>query len=251
MRFRLIIILIFTVLLAGCSYSFFERPSSYPPNTVTGDFPDYDHFTDPTEYEKKPFSEILKEGVDLLDSVFLVQGLGDYKCIDPNTFQKFITMFFKAENNETIHLDNLCLFKKDHSYEERLRWVLSGIPGNVWTILPPTTLIDADLSALKSMDLLVDSSLDITVEEGSSTFKLNGVKFNLNKSILQGTSFSWIPEFLLRFDVDKIEINDDGNYYVKLNTPIGYPIALKGILQSYVFNKKPLIILNKPIYFKF
>ena len=192
--------------LTGCSYSFFERPSNYPPGTTSGDFPDYDHYgAEPISTKRIP-TEVAFEVIDLLKDVFLVNGPGEIKCADVNTFKKFVDLFFNTESGESPTLKYLCLFEAEKG-EINLNWQLSQHDGLTWTIVPPYNLIDTDIHVLRSMDVFLNSSLTLTIAEQSVRLKLEGVTFNLSKSILKGTMYSWVPQFLLSFEVDKIERN--------------------------------------------
>ncbi|MBK9295030.1 MAG: hypothetical protein IPM57_11435 [Oligoflexia bacterium] len=228
MNKKFIIVTALALLSSGCSYSFLQKGSSYPSGTTSSDFPDYDHIGDTTPTAKKLPSEVLKESSDLLEEIFLVKNEGDYRCIDPNTFQKFIEMFFRTEKGISPKLDYLCFFKKSPFYDHELRWVLNHTAGGVWTILPPTGLVDMDMSALKSLSVDEESSLSIFNDGAKSILSLRGFKFNLSKSAVAGTAFTWVPEAFLSFDVDKIEVTDDGQYLVKLKLPFGFPIKFEG-----------------------
>lgn len=234
---RTVFLLIFVFASFGCSNSFFERPSSYPPGTTTGDFPEYDHFSSTTPSVRKPPTELLKEAVSLFEDIFLAREVGDYKCIDPNTFQKFIEMFFRTEQGTSPTLDYLCLFKAKNQHHD-LRWVLSETRSSVWRLLPPTGLVDVDMKALKSIDVDEESSVSIIVEDNRSMLLLEGMKFNLSKYAVEGTPLAWVPESFLAFNVDKIEVTDEGKYLVKLVLPLGFPLSIKGEFETQVSKGK-------------
>jgi hypothetical protein len=224
------------LVLTGCSYSFFEKPSNYPPGTTTFEFPDYDHNMAEQAAVKKLPSEIALEAQEFFQDIFQLKDVGQLKCTNVDAFQKFVKMFFVTAEGVAPELISLCLFKPDADTVE-LNWYLSKTDNLVWNLLPPSNLIDTDLSIIKSIDVYVESSARSTITSGLTTLYLDGVRFSLSKKAIANTPYSWLPEALLKFDVDSIEIYDDGRYVVKLKLPFGIPITYNGAIQTFVFSR--------------
>jgi hypothetical protein len=220
--------------LSGCSYSFFEKASGYPAGTTSADFPDYDHYSAGNILAKKIPTNMAMEIIDLLKDTFLVKKPGVTKCTDVNTFKKFIKMYFTTEKGESPLLEYLCFYQYS-SGDAELNWLISDDKGKLtWTLVPPYNLIDTDIRVLRSIDMYVESSLRITVDSDKVKLGLQGVTFNLSKAALKETVYGYIPQFFLSFEVNKIEIYNDGRYFVRLRLPLGIPWQVEGALTSYL-----------------
>lgn len=232
-------------LTSGCSYSFFEKPNSYPLGATSADYPDYDHYAGGNISPLRLPTEVASEIIGLLKDTFLIKKIGQTKCADVNTFKKFIKMYFTTEKGESPDVEFLCFYQFS-SNDAELNWLLSDYRGLKWTLLPPYGLIDTDIRVLRSIDMYVESSLRITVDSDRVKLNLEGVTFTLSKEALKGTVYGYIPQFFLSFDVDKIEIFNDGRYFVRLKLPLGIPWNVEGALTAFL-QENPMRVLGKDV----
>ncbi len=220
----------------GCVFSFLENTNSFPIGTTDDDFPSYERYNAETPSIKESPSQITLEVLKLLEDIFQSPQVGDIKCTNVSTFQKFVERYFVDENGTVPKLNFLCLVKYEKSDDE-LNWVLSAPPGNAWHLLPPTGLIDTDMSIVRNVEVNLESSLRIHQEEGLTRISMGGVKFNLSKKAVEGSPLSWVPEALLKFRVNYVELKDSGAYSIHLLLPLGIPFSTRGMLAAYLKEK--------------
>ncbi len=230
-------------ILSGCTSSFIESSSTFPPGTVSTDFPDYDHYSEVDPSVSKLPTELMGETLTFLEKIFQMQSFPDMKCGGGRVFQKFVDMYFQNSDGKSPQVRFICL-TKFAATDDQIEWVLSDAPNAIWKLLPPKNLFNLDFSDVASIQISSDSFLRLTVIDARVFIAWSGVTLNLSAKSLAGTGFSWIPESLLSFEVESIQAMNDGVYTINLRLPFGIPYAYTGALKIIAAKNKSIRFKN-------